>query len=421
MSIGYLVTGKKDECYGCEACVQVCAHSALHLVEDEEGFRYPLVNKDKCVNCGLCNKVCPVEHPLEKETDEQIAFGGYAKDSQIRENSTSGGAFSAIVDRWCSGGGENYAVFGALADGLEVRHSYVVDKSLISPFRKSKYSQSEIGDAFKKVRCFLKEEYSVLFSGTPCQIGALLNYLRLYRTSTEKLLTVEVVCEGVPSPLYVRKLNEFFLRKYKTPISTIDYRNKDNMRWDFEVMEVGFKRVKTGFFNSFGLSGCKVSNKTDRWFNPFWSIWLQHLMSRPSCYKCAYATKSRVADITLGDLWGVHIYCPELYGNNGGSSVVGANTVKGREVVAGIQQSMVGHELDMDDVVRFQGPMRRPVSENPRREECMADLQNPLKKYEEINCRWAKSPSLKLLFNKYIWGNRQKVALWNIKQSFGRK
>ena len=71
----------------------------------------------------------------------------------------------------------------------------------------------------------------------------------------------------------------------------------------------------------------------DRWFNPFWSIWLKHLMSRPSCYKCPYAKQDRTADITLGDLWGVHIYCPELYGENGGSSLVIANSKKGDGIV----------------------------------------------------------------------------------------
>ena len=62
----------------------------------------------------------------------------------------------------------------------------------------------------------------------------------------------------------------------------------------------------------------KVIEK-DRWFNPFWSIWLKHLMSRPSCYKCPFATMERVADISLGDLWGVHLYCPELWGKTAGA------------------------------------------------------------------------------------------------------
>lgn len=55
----------------------------------------------------------------------------------------------------------------------------------------------------------------------------------------------------------------------------------------------------------------KVIEK-DRWFNPFWSVWLKHLMSRPSCYECPFATTERVADISLGDLWGGTSVLPRI-------------------------------------------------------------------------------------------------------------
>ena len=160
-----------------------------------------------------------------------------------------------------------------------------------------------------------------------------------------------------------------------------------------------------------------VDNKkeiiVDRWFNPFWSIWLQHLMSRPSCYECPFAKSERTADITLGDLWGVHLYCPELYGKNGGASVVFANSDKGKEIVMKAQEKMYGHELDVNDALKYQGPMRRHIDVNPSRSDFMKDLQSDLS-FEEINTKWAKKPSLKLLWQKYVWGNRQKIWVWNL-------
>lgn len=33
---------------------------------------------------------------------------------------------------------------------------------------------------------------------------------------------------------------------------------------------------------------------------------------------------------------------------------------------------------------------------------------------EDINRKWADKPSLKLLWQKYVWGNRQKVFVWSI-------
>lgn len=151
----------------------------------------------------------------------------------------------------------------------------------------------------------------------------------------------------------------------------------------------------------------------DRWFNPFWSVWLQHLMSRPSCYQCKYAEKGRTADITLGDLWGVHLYCPELYGNNGGSSLVVCNTQKGKDVFNKAEKLMYGHELKFEDALKYQGPMRKHIDENPQRTHFMLDLQSDMN-YETINKKWAKKPTLKLLWQKYVWGNRQKIFVWNL-------
>ncbi len=144
-------------------------------------------------------------------------------------------------------------------------------------------------------------------------------------------------------------------------------------------------------------------------------------MNRPSCYKCPYATKNRVADITLGDLWGVHLYCPELYGNNGGSSVMVGNTSKGIEVLCSASTIMFGHELAMQDVIRYQGPMRKHIPMNPHREEFMQELENPDITIGDINEKWAKKPTLRLLFSKYIWGNQQKVRFWSIKRKISKK
>ena len=416
--IGFLRTGIKSECLGCEACLQVCAHGALKIVTDKEGFRYPELNKDLCVNCGLCNMVCPEEVSVPKYTERQIAFGGYSKDERIRCLSTSGGAFSCIVDTWFK---EGYVIFGAVTSGLDVYHTFVFDKKDIDSFRKSKYSQSRIGSSYKDVRNFLREGRNVLFSGTPCQIAGLRNYLRIGKTDTTQLITVEVVCEGVPSPLYVGKLDKYLKNHFGSSISSLDYRFKDGKfdyeghgkqvsrkgRWDFEVMQI--------------ILGNGKEIKKDRWFNPFWSIWLNHLMNRPSCYKCPYTTKDRVADITLGDLWGVHRYCPELYGENGGASVILSNTEKGNEIISEVSKIMYGHELDLKDVISYQGPMRRCIPENPDRAEFMKELENPDISIQEINEKWAKKPSLKLLFSKYIWGNKQKVRFWKFRKKITGK
>lgn len=401
----FLDSGKKRECFGCEACIQVCGVSAITMQEDSGGFRYPLLDIDYCVNCGLCRKVCPYAQMPEKHDENKYVFGGYMLNPETRFESTSGGAFSAIVEAFCD---ENYVVFGAEAKGLMVFHNYVNEKSAIGRLRKSKYSQSIIGSSYKQTRQFLADGKRVLFSGTPCQIAGLLNFLG--NTDTSNLLTVEVVCEGVPSPLYMRKMEDSMKKKYGSGIDSIDYRYTGNgllsrWKWDFEITRI--------------VTGNRVLLR-DRWCNPFWSVWLQHLMSRPSCYDCKFTTPDRVADITLGDLWGVHLYCPELYGKNGGSSLVLCNSEKGKQVFRKAEKMMYGHEIKFDDALKYQSPIRKTIEENPDREAFMADLKGNMD-YKSINRKWAKKPTLKLIFDKYIWGNRQKVFVWNLRQKMGEK
>lgn len=390
----------KTKCCGCEACVQVCSHSAIMMREDNEGFRYPAIDSSLCVECGLCVRICQYNEMPSKHQEVKYVFGGYNNDSEVRFESTSGGAFSAIVETYCD---ENYVIFGAKADGLRVYHTYIEDKKKLSFFRKSKYLQSEIGMSYKQVKTFLKDGKKVLFSGTPCQIAGLRNYIR--NVNQDNLLTVEVICEGVPSPLYVRKWDQHLKNCYSYGIASIDYRYTGKAlfqkgKWDFEQTKIDLNDIKKTIIK-------------DRWFNPFWSIWLNHLMSRPSCYKCPFTTSDRGADITLGDLWGVHQYCQELYGKNGGASLVVCNTYKGKAVFKQAQELMYGHELAFEEAQRYQSPMRKCISENPDREKFMADLQSDML-FDEINRKWAKKPTLKLLWQKYVWGNRQKIFFWGL-------
>ena len=400
--LSYLESSVKSNCLGCGACKQICSPGAIELVFDDEGFRYPSINKELCVQCNLCTSVCPINNKTPRYKEEKKVFGGYHLDAKIRDRSTSGGAFTAIVDVFCD---ENYVIFGAESNGLFVFHSSITDKAEIDKFRKSKYSQSDMGSVYIECKEYLKDGKKVLFSGTPCQISALKNFLgRDY----DNLLTVEVVCEGVPSPLYIKKYEEFLEEKFGSRMVSLDYRFKDSnsktkptkAKWDFEVMKITLENGKV--------------LKYDRWFNPFWSIWLGHLMTRPSCYICPFTTQERCADITLGDLWGVHLYCPDLYGKNLGCSLIVCNSAKGKNIINKLNTVFYGRELDFNEALKYQSPLRKNIDCNPLREECIRDLKSKDISFSEINKRWSKKPTLKLLYQKYVWGNRQKIAYWNL-------
>ena len=395
--MSFLQSGKKNMCFACEACVQVCIHGAIAMYEDEEGFRYPRIDSNMCISCGRCQAVCP--YPLTPLKPHLIrsAFGGYHSDPSIRRESTSGGAFTAIATAWCVG---EYAIFGAAQEGMDVFHTYITDVAEIHRFQKSKYRQSKIGTAYSDAERLLKQGKKVLFSGTPCQIAGLKAYLGERKWGT--LLTVEVLCEGVPSPIYLQKFNVFIEERYGCGIRTLDYRNKDKPRWDFNVMRLELESGRSVYI--------------DRWFNPFFTLWIGRLMSRPSCYGCPYIATTGVADFTLGDLWGIHIHCPELYDGNKGASLVLCHTQHGAEVLKMARDQLFGHDLDVSNILTYQKRLRMPIEPNPKREEFMQDLIRL--DYRSLCKKWVKHPSIGLLWSKYVWGNRQKIFMWELKQCF---
>jgi coenzyme F420-reducing hydrogenase beta subunit len=168
------------------------------MQEDREGFLYPGVDAECCCDCGLCNEVCPVIN--RRETGKpQYVYAAKSRDEEIRRQSSSGGIFTLLAERILD---ENGVVFGARFDGdWEVIHGYVETKEDLGFFRGSKYVQSRIGESYLQAQQFLEKGRKVLFSGTPCQISGLKFFLG---KEYDNLLTVDIVCHGVPSPLVWR-------------------------------------------------------------------------------------------------------------------------------------------------------------------------------------------------------------------------
>ena len=90
------------------------------------------------------------------------------------------------------------------------------------------------------------------------------------------------------------------------------------------------------------------------------------------------------------------------------------NSKKGKDAFKKAQELMFGHELAFKDALRYQTPMRKNISDNPDRDLFMRDLQSDMP-FVEINNKWAKRPTFKLLWQKYVWGNRQKIFFWELK------
>ncbi len=56
-----IIYREKEECCGCTACVSVCPQKAITMIEDDEGFLYPVINETRCIQCYLCVTACPIK------------------------------------------------------------------------------------------------------------------------------------------------------------------------------------------------------------------------------------------------------------------------------------------------------------------------------------------------------------------------
>lgn len=313
-----------DSCVGCSACAQRCPRQCISMVPDDEGFLIPLIDEKRCNDCGLCKKVCPVlntdgNNPGDAgQAGYPKAWAAWSTDDGIRLNSSSGGLFSMFAESCLLRGG---TVFGAAFDkDFMVRHTGISKLSDLDSLRRSKYVQSDISQCYREAEKRLKEHRPVLFSGTGCQIAGLMSFLG---KPYPELLTIDVVCYGVPSPKVWSLYLDDMKKRYKGDIASISFRDKKN-GWKNYCMYIGFQNgrfyrrtaVKDTFFIGFG----------------------KNLLSRKSCYSCHFRHPRSQADLTLADFWDAE----RLKGidtlDNKGVSLVIANTPKGQATLDSIRE-----------------------------------------------------------------------------------
>lgn len=340
-----------ESCTGCMACVNVCSHKAINIVIDVEGFDRPWIDEKLCVDCGLCQKVCPINnHPDASEPLK--VYSGWSADEDVRLSSSSGGAFTEIARPILEEGG---VVFGcALNENLQAVHTYVENmKELAGRLRGSKYVQSRIEDSYRRVKDFLKEGRKVLFSGTPCQIAGLRNYLR---KDYENLITVDLICHGIPSPLIFEDYKKYIKDEQKMEITDVKFRCKKSSWIFFNMTVTGHVEKKTLPFQYIGKY----------YSDPYIRGFLRNYFLRPSCHHCHFTSTKRCSDFTIADWWG--------YKKQGkedkdfackGVSLLFANTHKAETITT--QLRMILKERNLEEAIKTNRCLYAPYSPNVKR------------------------------------------------------
>ena len=334
-------------CTGCHACFSICPKMAIEMKSDEKGFLQPVINYDLCVGCKLCQKACPLNISDMKSAGDPVAYAAYSLNDENHRNSSSGGIFSLLASEILREGG---TVYGAgFSEGFRVEHLRITND--VRPLQTSKYVQSKIGEMFLEAEKDIKAGRQVLFSGTPCQIGGLYSFLKQRKTDTENLLTVDIICHGVPSPLLWEK-HLAGISSGKKPVF-VNFRDK---------------RLSWGGF----CITCRFDDGTEYSVEAGQDVYMQgffaNMTLRESCYSCRFKTVSRTADITLADYWGVEKYKPEMMDKNGTSAVV-IHSLKGQQLFSKINGKMRGEEVSLDSILAYNKPMVQSVAPHPRREQ----------------------------------------------------
>ncbi len=321
----------RTHCTGCSACAARCPRDAIALVRDKEGFAFPAVDPEKCVRCGLCTNACPMLRQREPKP-LPAAFAAWNREADVRRDSTSGGAFSALADYVLEGGG---VVFGAALDARQhLRHTACFRKEDLWRLRGAKYVQSDLEGVFREVKKCL-ENRQVLFSGTPCQVDGLYRYLG---SRPENLTTCDLVCHGVPSPGVWEDMAHYIEKKRGRELQTVRFRNKVE----------GWKNSHFTAVYDDGTVDTHPLFETE-----YGRAFGRALFLRPCCHRCPYASLNRPGDFTLGDLWGLRPdELPEQ--QQKGVSLLLVNTPH------------ASHVFDQLPLVRQPFPVERAIAGNPR-------------------------------------------------------
>ena len=270
-------------------------------------------------------------------------YAAYCNDG-VRKLSSSGGIFSQLASKYD-------VVYGVAITqdcyGAEFRRI----TGDISSLRGSKYLQARVGDVFRQTKADLDSGRSVLFTGTGCQINGLKMFLH---KDYENLLTVDVICHGVPSPILWAAYARYKEHELGRKLKSVNFRYKESDSEGFNIQE----------------NQIYISKDND----PFMQMFLRDYSLRPSCYHC-HAKTMKMSDMTIADFWGIENVAPEM--NDGmGTSLVITRTPKGHFAFEVLKPILRWKEVTYEDGVRSNPSEYQPPVRPMQRDKFYQDLSN---------------------------------------------
>lgn len=398
MELGTLVKNAAS-CCGCGACLSVCPRQAISMKTDPYGCKYPIIDPAKCIDCGLCVRICQYTTLLDGKTPME-AYAAVGCCGETVMNSASGGVFASLAESAISKG---ELVAGAVMDcrngHAEVYHLLSGDKSDLCRMQGSKYVQSDAWRSYSEIREAVNAGKKVLFSGTPCQVAA----VKAITGNPENLMTVDLICHGVPPLQMLNDYLKILSKRFRGEITAFRFREKSCS-----------KQYTAGIYVCRGKKTERVLIKSS--LLSFYKYFLDGAFHRENCFSCPYAESRRVADITIGDYWGVEeCHAEELCNGKmprrNDWSCVMVNTEKGERLLQDYGEALLLYPSRLEWVALHNQQLKMPASKGKKRDQLLGLYRKS--GYEAVEAEFIRENGGRL---RFIWrairnirGNKRKT------------
>lgn len=276
-----------------------------------------------------------------------------AKNIKIQKNSSSGGAFIILSDYIFSQG-------GAVACSAYNYSTHTMNFCIVHNREErvralgSKYIQSNPENIYEECFWWVKEnpEKTLMFVGMGCQAAAFLTFAE-QKGISESVITVDIVCHGVPSPQMWKDYVGYIENKYHGSITYLTFKDKRN----------GWNRP---------TAAVRIGDK-EILLRDYMRVFNSGMALRPSCYRCPYTCIERDTDITIGDFWGIEKNHPE-FASEMGVSILMTHSKLGENLFENIKTQLDYIETEAAECIQPQ--LHRPSKKSNIREQFWYEYKN---------------------------------------------
>jgi coenzyme F420 hydrogenase subunit beta len=294
-------------CMGCGVCEPVCPVRCIEIGESpDNGQLIPFVDQKTCVSgCDICLRVCPgetVDFPQlnaefcgsQPERNDvgvvQKTYVGHASDQQLRFESSSGGAATALLAYLLEQG----YIDGAIVLRMDREQPHLAEVTVartreeILQSKGSKYCPAKSGIGLRSV---MREPGRYAFVGVACHIHGVRKFQQVFRKYRSRIvITLGLFCGGGITMHGTR----FLLRRLNVEPRELTSLQLRGNGWPGRTTAT-CRDGRVAILN-------KRAGATSTQEAAVYNSWMHRYFSPPRCLTCTDLT-AQLADISFGDPW----------------------------------------------------------------------------------------------------------------------